>query len=199
MNSMRRRLEADERTRQFLDPENPPLPEEVAGILHDLVDTLNVFAAHEPKLVELDELRRDPADRIAGNETLAAARIIAGSANVRQAVEEKASDLLMQITTDAAGATPAAERAKEFLVKSARNLILEAIRRSYKALLNESKVAWKGVREGAYRYIGGASIVTVTTILIYNNIAAVRTLINTLGGNQTLHKIIDIIVKSVNG
>jgi hypothetical protein len=39
------------------DPEDPPLPAVMAGQLRDLVDTLNISAAHKPKLVELDELR----------------------------------------------------------------------------------------------------------------------------------------------
>jgi len=53
MNSLHRRAEADERARKSNDPDDPPLPEEVAGLLYDLRDTLNIFAAYEPKLVAL--------------------------------------------------------------------------------------------------------------------------------------------------
>ena len=94
MNSLRRRVGADERARTSPDPEDPPLSEEVAGLLHDLVDTLNVFAAHEPKLVALDELKRDPIERAANAATVAAAQQMAeASASSPQAVSREAAEV----------------------------------------------------------------------------------------------------------
>ena len=52
----------------------------------------------------------------------------------------------------------------------------------------------KGVREGAYRSIGTASVAYGSAWFIKSNEVAVRTLIDTLGGSHTLHKIVDLIV-----
>lgn|GEM_PF-2205245 len=199
MNSLRRRAEADERARKSNDPDDPPLPEEVAGLLYDLRDTLNIFAAYEPKLVALDELKLDPAERTANAATIAAARQIAeASTTMPQAVDRQAADAVVQAASEAFGTTPADERAKEFAVKSARNLAVEAMRRAYKLVLNEPAVMLKGARDGAYRLAGQAGAAYGLAWLIKNNEAAVRTLIESLGGSQTLHKIIDLIIKLIS-
>jgi hypothetical protein len=196
MNSLRHRLEADVQVRASKDPESPSLPEDVSATLHDLVDALNVFAAHEPKLILLDELKRDPADRVANEMTLSATQAIAAAASASpQIVSREASEALAQVASETNGATAASERAKEFSARSARNLVLEIIRRSYKAVSAETAKAWSGARDGAYR-AGGASAATyAAVILIKSNEAAVRVLIDTLGGSQTLHRIVDLIVK----
>jgi hypothetical protein len=199
MNSLRRRAEADERARTSIDPEDPPLPDEVAGLLYDLRDTLNICAAHEPKLVALDGLKRDPAERTANAASIAAARQIAeASATMPQAVDRQAVEAVVQATVEASGTTPGDERAKEFAVKSARNLAVEAMRQAYKLVLNEPIVMAKAARDGAYRMARGAGAAYGSALLIKANEAAVRTLIESLGGSQTLHKIIDLIIKLVS-
>jgi hypothetical protein len=195
MNGLRHRLEVDFRVRDSLDPESPPLPEEVAGLLHDLVDSLNIFSAHEPKLVVLDELKRDPAQRVSNESTLSAAREIADAAlRSPQGIDPQAARLLSEIVHESGGSGPAAERAKEFSAKSSRNLILEAVRRTYKAVASEMGAAWKSFREGAYQLVGSVSVTYALAVLIKSNETAVRTLIDTLGGSATLHKIVDVII-----
>jgi hypothetical protein len=56
----------------------------------------------------------------------------------------------------------------------------------------------KGARDGAYRLAGQAGAAYGLAWLIKNNEAAVRTLIESLGGSQTLHKIIDLIIKLIS-
>jgi hypothetical protein len=189
-------VRSDERARNAIDPEHPPLPEEVASVLYDLRDTLNIFAAHEPKLVALDQLKRDPGERSANAATIAAAREIANAVLwAPNVVERQAADRLLQASSEVSGSTPADERAKEFSVNSSRNLVIEAMRRAYKAVLNEPAIMLKGAREGAYRLAGQAGAAYGAAWLIKANEAAVRTLIDTLGGSQTLQKIVDLIIK----
>jgi hypothetical protein len=198
MNSLRHRLEADIRVRSSNDPDSPSLPEDVAAILHDLVDALNVFAAHEPKLTALDELKRDPANRFSAGDTLSAVRTIAEAASVSpQVVSAEAADALVQVTSNASDDTPAAERSKEFSIRSARNLVLEIIRRSYKIIGSEAAKAWSSARDAVYK-TGATSLATYATIwFVKSHEPAVRLLIDTLGGNQTLHRIIDLIVRNL--
>lgn len=196
LNSLRRRHEAELRARGQSDPDTPALPEDVAGVLQDLVETLNVFAAHEPKLTALDDLSRDPSERVANDRTVKAARSIAdGATRAPQAVDAGAASALNDVAVEAVGDTPSAHRSKEFTTKSARNLVLEAIRRAYKGALGEAGFAWKGVREGAYRLGGAAGASYGAALFIRANEAAVRTLIDTLGGGPTLQRIVDLILK----
>ncbi len=183
MNSMRHRLEVDLRVRESNDPECPALPEEVAGILHDLVDSLNIFAAHEHRLVLLDELKRDPSKRVSNEETLTATRDISEAAmHAPQIVEPKAAGMLADVVAETDGTGPSSDRAREFSTKSARNLVLEALRRTYKGIVSETGVAWKGLREGAYRLAGGATLAYGLALFIKANETAVRALLDTLGG-----------------
>jgi len=62
-NTLRRRLGAHELAVGSDEPDPARLPPLVAGQLHDLVDTLNVFITAEPKGHELDEERRGPQER----------------------------------------------------------------------------------------------------------------------------------------
>ncbi|UKJ74509.1 hypothetical protein [Azospirillum brasilense] len=196
MNSLRRQLEADERSRLSADPDYPPLPENIAASLGDLVDTLNVFSAHEPKLIELDELKRDPAERLASDASInAALKVTDGAFSDPQVVSQDAADSLKQVADDTNGDTPASSRAKEFLVKSTRNLALELIRRGYKLVKSEAGMVGKGVREGAYRMAGGLCGMYGAAHFVLAYEQQIRVLVNTLGGNPTLHKIIDLIVK----
>lgn len=199
MNSLRRRAEADERAIRSTDPDDPPLPEAIAGLLYDLRDALNVFAAHEPKLVSLDELARDPAERTTKHANIEAARQLA-EATIGQAqiVALEASQALTEATANLSGTTPADERAKEFGVKSARNFALSAIRRAYKGILAESGAMLKGVKDGAYRLIGASGVAYGTALFVKANEVAIRMLIESLGGSPSLHRIIDIIVRAVS-
>ena len=206
MNSSRRRAEGDDLSREAVDPQDPPFPEQVTSCLRDLVDTLNMFAAFEPKLAELDVLKRDPAQREATEAMLDAARELSrGAASMPAAVERSAADSMLQVAADATGPSPAAERAAQFTVRSARNLALELIRRPYKWLLAEAGAGMKFVREGAYRHIGGTvAIGAIGTVAFYAALLvktyepAIRTLVDSLGGGANLHRIIDLIVQSVS-
>jgi [acyl-carrier-protein] S-malonyltransferase len=187
MNSLRLRSEADVQSREEIDPESPPLPPELAGLLKDLVGTLNVFAAKEPRLVELDQLKVDPALRAESNLS-AAQKIAEATIEAVVVVEREAAETIKQISDDSKGDSPAAQRGKERLIDSARNFVLEAMRRAY-----------GGIRDGAYKAAGGAAVAAIgygAAQLIKANEVAVRSLISTLGNADVLQKIIDIIVKA---
>ncbi|MCZ8315371.1 hypothetical protein [Phreatobacter sp.] len=202
MNSLRRRLEADSLARTSADPETPPLPEEVKGALEDLLDELNLFAAHEPHLVTLDLMRGDPELRIASPPANAAVSDLISAAKERpEVVAPSATEALERVAADATGNSPSAVRARIFSIRSAVNLVLELIRRAYKPVATETSVAWKGIREGAYRAVGAAGIAGAgygAALLIHKYETTVRQLADLLGGNQTLAKIIDAIVRAVS-
>ena len=198
MNALRRQWEADQRARDNPDPEYPPLPEGVAALLHDLVDNLNVFGALQPKLVDLDELRLDPAERMPDKKGLDAARKIAEAVlNAPDAVVKEAAEYLKETGADTSGESPAAERSRLFFVRSARNLCLEALRRAYVTVRGEASFAWQAVRHGGY-VAGAATVAYAAAEWIKANAAAVHTLMDTLGGNETLHRIINWIIKMIS-
>ena len=56
----------------------------------------------------------------------------------------------------------------------------------------------KGMRDGAYRTAGTGLAVYGAALLVKANEVAIRTLIDTLGGGPTIHRIIDIIIRTVS-
>ena len=198
MNSLRRIVEADDLARAAGDDENAPLPFAASSELRDLVNELNLFSAGDAVLIEFDLLMIDPAQRNATSDGLASARTIAeASKSVPAAVSPETANALGDLEKDSFGDGPSSLRAGQFLIRSVRNLCLEAIRRTYKAMTMEGYTIAKGVKEGAYRAIGGVSGLYLTAMLIKSNEVSVRILINSLGGAKTLHTVVDAIVKYI--
>jgi hypothetical protein len=200
MNGLRRHQEADQKIRSDTESNEPVLPHSVASDLADLVDTLNLFAASDPVISDLDRRMLDPSVQASTPERQAAARQInAAAAAIPEAVSPDTTSLIDDVAQDAIGPGPSADRAREFVVESIRNMCVETLRRVYKAVLTEGAAAIKGVKEGTYRGIGATvgtgAILTALAFLIRTNEASIRVMIDSLGGASTFHKIIDLIVK----
>ncbi len=195
MNSLRRAGEADRRAREARDPETPPMPEEVAGCLDDLIDTLNVFASGDPRLVEFDSQSIDPALRIATEELTKAAREIAEAARLApEAIAPEAAEIMQDIAADAEGQSPSADRAKEFSSRSSRNLALELLRRAYRIVRERAQGAagW-AAKATAATLVGGISGAAFVNFVSTNELV-IRAIISELPASPTLHKIIDLIM-----
>ncbi len=195
MNSLRRAGEADQRAREARDPETPPMPEEVAGCLDDLIDTLNVFASGDPRLVEFDSQSIDPALRIATEELTKAAREIAEAArHAPEAIAPEAAEIMRDIAADAEGQSPSADRAKEFSSRSSRNLALELLRRAYRIVRDRLQrgVGW-AAKATAATLVGGISGAAFVNFVSTNELV-IRAIISELPASPTLHKIIDLIM-----
>jgi hypothetical protein len=195
MNSLRRQSEADERIRHSADTYELPLPETIAGLLLDLVDNLNLFRAYQPKLADLDELAQDVVSRIINEKNLSAAgRVAKGAAIHRMAVTREAANSLQETIVEAVGSDPSAERAKQFSIRSARNLSLEAIRRVYEALKAEPNFAAKEMRAGVYKQLGQSFANNLGPFIIECQ-SDMHILFSTLGRNSTLQSVFDFVVQ----
>lgn len=196
MNSLRRSLEADRRARSASDPETPPMPEEIAGHLEDLVDTLNVFASGDPRLVEIDQQSIDPTLRIATEELTKAAQEIAAAARYSpETIERAAAEVLSDTALDAEGDSPSAARAREFSIRSSRNLALELLRRAYRLVRDHAAKGTSWAAKATAGAIAGGIGTTVFVDFVVRNQALMHGLIRDLPAQETLRMILDLIVR----
>lgn len=196
MNTLRRLLETDKRARNTRDPDTPPLPEDIAGRLEDVVDTCNVFAAGDPLLVEIDSQSIDPAKRIATDALVDAARQLAGAArDAPHAVHPDASEALEDAAGRAAGDTPSSNRDKEFAVKSGRNLAIELLRRSLRWAEQTARntPAW-AVKTTVGSLAGGIATIYIAELVVKHQ-AIIYAIIRGMPGEQTLGKIIEFVIR----
>jgi Leucine-rich repeat (LRR) protein len=196
MNTLRRASEHDRRAREARDPETPPMPEDVAVHLDDLVDTLNVFASGDARLVEIDHQSIDPALRIATEELTKAAREIAEAARGEtRVIDREAAEVLDEVAADAVGQSPSADRAREFSVRSSRNLALELLRRAYRVVRagaqKGSGWAAGAIAGSVIGGIGGAQFVDFIARLE----PLIRGIIRDLPAQETLTTILNLILR----
>lgn len=196
MNTLRRASENDRRAREASDPETPAMPEEVAVHLDDLVDTLNVFASGDARLVEIDHQSIDPALRIATEELAKAAREIAEAARGEtKVIDREAAEVLAEVAADSEGQSPSADRAREFSVRSSRNLALELIRRAYRVVRagaqKGSGWAAGAIAGSVIGGIGGAQFVD----FIARHEPLIRGIIRDLPAQETLTTILNLILR----
>lgn len=197
-NRIRRLMEADHRVRNSVDPETPALPERFASLMDDLVDSINVFSAFEPKLRELDDLKEDPSGHLISEAVGSASRQIAHSLSRKiDVVSQETAARIIEVGADAGEITPSERRSSLFFIRTIRNLCFEAIRRVYGRIKDEMSVASKGLKEGAYRALGGAVAVSGIALFVSMYSESIRVIVDHFGGGATLHKIIDLIVRFV--
>lgn len=135
-----------------------------ASQLKDLVETINVFVLGDPGLMELDSVRPGPQEvESAKTEIALLEPVIESAVSDPGIVTDDARDAINEQAANAKGSPEslAGRQASEFARRSLRNFVGELLRRAYvpvRALSQttkaETSVAWKGVREGAYRAIG---------------------------------------------
>jgi hypothetical protein len=148
----------------------------VASHLKDLVETINIFVVGDPGLMELDSIRPGPQEIDAAKIEIGILApvlddVIAGSHVASEAARNAMTEQVSNVETS--GETVAGRQANAFGRRSIRNFMGELLRRAYvpvraalQATRVETGVAWKGVREGAYRLVGAAFITGVATDLV---------------------------------
>jgi hypothetical protein len=209
-NTLRRRLGAHELAVGSDEPDPARLPPLVAGQLHDLVDTLNVFIAAEPKGRELDEDRRGPQERDADRaivnafkpigQALRAAPDVATPAAVEALTEqnEAAQDALSASGVDS-------DQAVALAGKSDINASIGLL---------SSGAAWLGrgaaddVKSGFYRGIGntaakaaiggGAVGGVAVAVFIAHQATALKGFVDVAFHDSGLGRIIDAIAQAVS-
>jgi hypothetical protein len=133
-----------------------------------LVETINVFVIGDTGLVELDSIRPGPRDVDAAKQELLILAPVLDDviANPEIASEIAREALREQVNNvEVSGDGLAVRQVNDFGRRSIQNFVGELLRRAYvpaRAVLRATKVetgvAWKGVREGAYRAVGAALV-----------------------------------------
>ncbi|MEA2841487.1 MAG: hypothetical protein QOF41_2817 [Methylobacteriaceae bacterium] len=150
------------------EPDERRLEPTAASLLKDLVETINVFVLGDSSLMELDANRPGPQEtEIAKEETRVIAPVINDLPNSPNVATQNASDILTE-QVDSLEATDASlpgRQAAEFGRRSIQNFVGELLRRAYgpvhelsRRLGSETGMAWKALREGAYRAVGAGLI-----------------------------------------
>jgi len=158
------------------EPDERRLEPSVASLLKDLVETINVFVVGDPSLMELDAVRPGPQEtEIAQEEASVLEPMIGDLENNPDVAMESAREVLSEQAENLgiADASLPGRQAAEFGRRSIQNFVGELLRRAYapvrdlsRKIASEAGIAWKGVREGAYRAVGGGMITGAVTDLI---------------------------------
>jgi transcriptional regulator with XRE-family HTH domain len=146
-----------------------------ASQLKDLVETINAFVVNDPVLMELDSVRPGPQDAETAREEAETLAPVLGDLSTNEAVATKdARDAVIEQLDNIGfpNSTLAGRQTNEFARRSLRNFVGELLRRAYQPIQamarvtkSETGIAWKGIREGVYRTIGGALISATATDL----------------------------------
>ena len=159
-----------------IEPDERRLEPTVASLLKDLVETINVFVVGDPSLMELDAVRPGPQETEAAKEEISVvAPMIDDLVNNPNVATESAREVLSEQANNmkiADESLPGRQTA-EFGRRSIQNFVGELLRRAYvpvqalsRMAKSETGIAWKGVREGAYRAIGAGLITGAATDLV---------------------------------
>ena len=161
-NSLRERLadhdQAVQRQKPGDDPDPAILAYAAAGPLRDFVKSYNIFIIGDARGRELDRKSLGPGERERDQAAIAAMEPVIAALPSEPEVATEAVPEILQELSDAAKAAPktlAGDQDVALARDSLWNLILAAIRKAYRGMNDEPAVAWKGAREGAYRYVGG--------------------------------------------
>jgi tetratricopeptide (TPR) repeat protein len=158
------------------EPDERRLETTPASLLKDLVETINVFVVGDPGLMELDAVRPGPKEtEIAQEETIVLAPMIADLGNNPNVATELAREILSEQAEnlEIADVSLPGRQAAEFGRRSIQNFVGELLRRAYapvpgvsRRAASEAGVAWKSIREGAYRAVGAGLITGAITDLV---------------------------------
>lgn len=191
-NRLRRRLDADRRARSSLDPDSPPLPEEVGGALQDLVETHNVFIAGDVVGLELDQSSLGPRRPTAQSAIDADERVLASVSGRRDFLTEGAEDSWDEVIESALSARVAdsldAEQAEAVAEATGQNFLVASLR-----------TVFHGAKWMSAMVIGGGVLGPVTYQVLGQTIAANaplwRAAVAAHGDYPALQQLIDWIVK----
>jgi hypothetical protein len=209
-NTLRSRLKAHETAIASIEAVDPArLPPLVAEMLSDLVDTYNIFIVSDPKGRELDQVRIGPqereADQAIANALLPIVEAVRDSGVATQVAIEVLTEQL-----EAAQDAPSGIDGDQAIVLSRRtgtNFVTEILRIAYvpiRKLITEAGLAWKEIRSGAYRTIGGLAVTSPAFLygeqilrFVVENASNLKVFVERAFHNPTLLRIIDIIVDSM--
>jgi hypothetical protein len=201
-NTLRRRLRAhDTAVAAAADPTDPAiLSTSVAELLHDLVETYNVFIVGDPGGRELDQVRLGPQERYVAKVILDLAVPIAEAVKVSDGLATAAAiEALVEQVEAARNAAPGVDgdQSIDLSRKTAGNFVAELLREALARIQAEAGFSWKEIRSGTYRYavpglIAGGYIPPIISFVIQqeNNL---RLFVEQAFHNPTLIQIIDVI------
>jgi tetratricopeptide (TPR) repeat protein len=176
INSLRIILDSHEQAStsgaQSIEPDERRLEPSVAALLRDIVETINIFVIGDPGLMELDAARPGPQEIIFAKEEVAVLAPMLGEViNNPNVATEAARDVLKEQAANLQEAVESLHerQAADFGRRTIRNFVSELLRRTYAPVRaitrSETAFAWRGIREGAYRTIGGAVLTGIATDL----------------------------------
>ncbi len=214
-NSLRRALAAHDilRAQQKEEGVNEPglLQTATAERLRDLIETYNLFNIGDPKGRGLDTKRLGPIEREAIKTILDDARTIVASLAEAPAVATEKAAQELEAELSSAPDEPKnvhEEQASALARDSTANAVAELLRRAYSGLRAELGLAWKSVREGAYRQIGGAMALAAAPVAIakwtaiqefvFTNAEALKRFVTAVFHNPILTQIIDAIATHIS-
>jgi hypothetical protein len=208
-NTLRRRHDAHVRTvDDKLGPDPARLDTLVAANLVDFIDTFNVYAIGDPRLLELDRIRLGPQDREAARKLIDLAEPIARAvAEPESPVTPGAQETLAEQVSAATDAPNDinGDQAAELAQRTTGNFVSELLRRAYAPIRkvgafakSEAKFAQKEIRAGAYRTVGAAVVIHWPEIssFVVRNADALRAFVTEAYQNPKLVEIINLIVRA---
>lgn len=219
-NTLRRRYDVHARAGEDnLGPDPARLHSLVAGNLGDFIDSFNVYAIGDPRLLELDHIRLGPQDREAARKLVGLAEPIALGVSEAESPTTLAAQETLTEQVRAAINAPAdinGDQAVELAQATTRNFVSELLRRAYAPIKNlggfltgERSFAIKEYRAGIYRAAGGATLTGASgaTYLHWPQISSfvvhhaneLTAFVAAAFQNPKLVEIIDLIVKAATG
>jgi hypothetical protein len=206
-NTLRRRLKAHDAAAASVDPTEPGiLSTSVAEMLHDLVESYNVFVIGDPAGRELDQVRLGPQER---DDAKTVIELAVSITDAVQRSEGLATDAAVEALTEQVAAARDApvnvdgDQAIDLSRKTTSNFVIELLRSAYARVLAEPGFAWKEYRAGVYRGLGGATVAGVASwqaiSFVANNAQALKIFAEQAFHNPTLVQIIDAISKLGGG
>jgi DNA-binding XRE family transcriptional regulator len=207
-NTLRRRVKAHQAavSKTSSEPTDPArLPALVAEMLHDLVETYNVFIVGDPRGRELDQVRPGPQERIDATKIAeAAAPIVSALREMEGVATPKAVEALNEQVDSALGALADidGDQASDQARKTTSNFVAEMLRVTYALVRTETSFGSKEIRAGIYRASGpaaiGAAYVYRAEILTFviDNADRLKIFVEQAFHNPVLSRIIDVILQA---
>ena len=211
-NTLRRRQRAHvNAVESNLGPDPARLDALVAENLGDFIDTFNVYAVGDPRLLEFDRIRLGPQDREAVRKIVALAEPIASAVGEPESpVTPAAQETLVEQVSAAIDARNdiIGDQAAEVAQKTTGNFVTELLRIAYAVVTNEGKFAQKEIRAGLYRAagttaFGGLSLGAyvywpAVSSFVVHHADALRAFVTEAYQNPKLVEIINLIVRAAS-
>lgn len=205
-NTLRLRLKSHQAAFSSVDSTEPALlPPLVAGNLGDLIESFNIFAAGDPKALEMDQVRIGPQEREEAKSIVESAMPIVKALQVSEGVATDAAIETLSEQVASASNFPVGvdgDQVLELSRKSSGNFVGEVLRianASVKKMIEESKWALKEGRAGAYRAVGGGAGIYIglaAAAFVVENAANLIIFVERTFHNPALVRMIEAIVQT---